>query len=212
MHCRGGVGRAGLVACCWTLKLGLCGWIEDEEDEVKGENVGVKSAKSASFTDTSSSSSLMHERAGDQARGEGKRAGEEEQDADDVVDVAPPVHHGEDIDGHLTSVSDHSAHHNLPSQSSDQEQEQATAVEGVSIRRDTMELIERVIALVRRRRSAKAVETYEQVKFLVEYVEFLRKRDGAHVRERAQGAEGENTLGKEILAASVLESDTSVPS
>ena len=23
-HCRGGVGRAGLVACCWLLKRGYC--------------------------------------------------------------------------------------------------------------------------------------------------------------------------------------------
>lgn len=22
-HCRGGIGRAGLVACCWMLKMGL---------------------------------------------------------------------------------------------------------------------------------------------------------------------------------------------
>ncbi|KAG1813827.1 phosphatases II [Suillus variegatus] len=27
VHCRGGLGRAGLVACCWVLKIGLCGWI-----------------------------------------------------------------------------------------------------------------------------------------------------------------------------------------
>ncbi|KAG1725181.1 hypothetical protein EDB19DRAFT_1756955, partial [Suillus lakei] len=27
VHCRGGLGRAGLVACCWTLKIGLCEWI-----------------------------------------------------------------------------------------------------------------------------------------------------------------------------------------
>ncbi|KII92865.1 hypothetical protein PLICRDRAFT_103890 [Plicaturopsis crispa FD-325 SS-3] len=77
VHCRGGVGRAGLVACCWMLKLGLCGWIETDP--------------------------------------------------------------------------------------------QSTAV-----RRDTMQLVERVISVVRRRRSMKAVETYEQVRFLVEYVDFLR--------------------------------------
>jgi protein-tyrosine phosphatase len=23
-HCRGGVGRAGLVACCWLMRLGVC--------------------------------------------------------------------------------------------------------------------------------------------------------------------------------------------
>lgn len=25
VHCRGGVGRAGVFACCWMLRLGLCG-------------------------------------------------------------------------------------------------------------------------------------------------------------------------------------------
>lgn len=80
VHCRGGVGRAGLVACCWALKLGLCGWIET---------------------------------------GEG-----------------PPG----------------------------------------AIRRDTLQLVERAVDTLRRRRSVKAIETYEQVKFLVDYVEFLRTR------------------------------------
>ncbi|KAG1844197.1 hypothetical protein DFJ58DRAFT_31150 [Suillus subalutaceus] len=27
VHCRGDLGRAGLVACCLALKIGLCGWI-----------------------------------------------------------------------------------------------------------------------------------------------------------------------------------------
>lgn len=80
VHCRGGVGRAGLVACCWALKLGLCGWIE--------------------------------------------------------TGAGPPG----------------------------------------MIRRDTLQLVERMIDSLRRRRSVKAIETYEQVKFLVDYVEFLRER------------------------------------
>lgn len=46
------------------------------------------------------------------------------------------------------------------------------------VRRDTLQLVERVIGVVRRRRSVKAVETYEQVKFLVEYVDYLRERGG----------------------------------
>ena len=41
---------------------------------------------------------------------------------------------------------------------------------------ETLRLVERLITVVRRRRSPKAVETYEQVLFLVEYVEFLRQR------------------------------------
>ncbi|KAJ7755692.1 protein-tyrosine phosphatase-like protein [Mycena maculata] len=82
VHCRGGVGRAGVVACCWMLKLGLCGWFHENESE----------------------------------------------------SVAP-------TDG---------------------------------VRPSTLALVERVIGIVRRRRSIKAVETYEQVQFLVDFVEYLR--------------------------------------
>jgi protein-tyrosine phosphatase len=78
-HCRGGVGRAGLVACCWMLKLGLCGWASNTEAAYEGR-----------------------------------------------------------------------------------------------VRRDTLEQVERAIGIVRRRRSLKAIETYEQVKFLVGYVDYLR--------------------------------------
>lgn len=81
-HCRGGVGRAGLVACCWMLKLGLCGWMAASDNSEVGD--------------------------------EGQ------------------------------------------------------------VRRDTLEQVEKVIGVVRRRRSLKAIETYEQVKFLVCYVDYLR--------------------------------------
>jgi hypothetical protein len=42
------------------------------------------------------------------------------------------------------------------------------------VRRDTVEQVEKAIGIVRRRRSLKAIETYEQVKFLVGYVDYLR--------------------------------------
>jgi protein-tyrosine phosphatase len=87
VHCRGGLGRAGLVACCWALKLGLCGWIN--------------------------------------------------------VDLSPNPAEG--LESH--------------------------------VRRDTLQLVERAICVVRRRRSVKAVETLEQVRFLTEYVAYLRGRD-----------------------------------
>jgi hypothetical protein len=48
------------------------------------------------------------------------------------------------------------------------------------VRRDTLQLVERVIGIVRKRRSVKAVETYEQVKFLVDYVEYLRDNLTSH--------------------------------
>lgn len=103
VHCRGGVGRAGLVACCWALKLGLCGWIETQP---------TRGASRISFT------------------------------APEDLSHAPPA------GGEPTPA----------------------------VRRDTVQLVERAITLVRRRRSAKAVETFEQVKFLVDYVELLRKK------------------------------------
>ncbi|KAF8504125.1 hypothetical protein JB92DRAFT_2969022 [Gautieria morchelliformis] len=90
VHCRGGVGRAGLVACCWMLKLGLCGRIDPTVDDY----------------------------------------------------IAYPV------------------------------TERGDAV--AKVRRGTLELVERAIGVVRRRRSVKAIETYEQVRFLVEFVEHLK--------------------------------------
>jgi protein-tyrosine phosphatase len=81
VHCRGGVGRAGLIACCWAIRLGLCGWVDDYR--------------------------------------------------------APTVTMTEDDD-------------------------------------ETLTYAERVINFVRRRRSMKAIETYEQVKFLVDYIDYLR--------------------------------------
>ncbi|KAG2355067.1 protein-tyrosine phosphatase-like protein [Suillus spraguei] len=75
VHCRGGLGRAGLIACCWALKIGLCGWINPRQE-------------------------------------------------------------------------------------------------------DTLQLVERAITVVRRRRSVKAIETLEQVRFLTEYVDFLREGAG----------------------------------
>ncbi|KAF9264244.1 phosphatases II [Marasmius fiardii PR-910] len=93
VHCRGGVGRAGVVACCWTIKLGLCGWLDQNQNAV-----------SASSTES------------------------------------PP-----------TTPSGNPA--------------------------GSIRLVEKVISVIRRRRGAKAVETYEQAKFLVDYVEYLRERD-----------------------------------
>ncbi|KAF9007976.1 protein-tyrosine phosphatase-like protein [Cyathus striatus] len=82
VHCRGGVGRAGVIACCWLIKLGLCGWLDSTPGSVPS------------------------------------------------------------TDG--------------------------------STRNDTIQLIAKVIDLVRMRRSLKAIETYEQVRFLVDFVEYLR--------------------------------------
>ena len=84
VHCRGGVGRAGLIACCWAIRLGLCGWLDNCR--------------------------------------------------------APIVTMAEDA---------------FPND-------------------EILAYVERVISFVRRRRSMKAIETYEQVKFLVDYIDYLQ--------------------------------------
>ncbi|TFK75309.1 phosphatases II [Pluteus cervinus] len=94
VHCRGGVGRAGVMACCWLIKLGLCGWIQE---------------------------------------GSGKQ---------------PPV----DDSGETQDVDP-----------------------------EVIAFVKRVIAVVRKRRSVKAIETYEQVKFLVDYVTYLKSGNGQHL-------------------------------
>lgn len=51
---------------------------------------------------------------------------------------------------------------------------------------ETMRLVERLISVVRRRRSPKAIETYEQVRFLVEYVTFLREQRESNRKSETQ--------------------------
>jgi hypothetical protein len=55
------------------------------------------------------------------------------------------------------------------------------------IRRDTIQLVEKAIMIIRRRRSVKAVETFEQVLFLVEYVEYLRLCGSASMPDLSVG-------------------------
>ncbi|KAK7035290.1 hypothetical protein VNI00_012057 [Paramarasmius palmivorus] len=95
VHCRGGVGRAGVIACCWIIKLGLCGWLDC--DEVSSTEFSL---------------------------------------------LAPPS-----SDTNTTKPEP-----------------------------GTLRLVEKVISVIRRRRGAKAVETYEQARFLVDYVQFLAKK------------------------------------
>lgn len=51
------------------------------------------------------------------------------------------------------------------------------------IRADTIQMVERVISIVRKRRSVKAIESFEQVLFLAEFVEYLRSRGREQVSQ-----------------------------
>ncbi|KAG8720782.1 hypothetical protein FRC08_018241 [Ceratobasidium sp. 394] len=97
VHCRGGVGRAGLVACTWILKLGICGSVEPNDQVLDWDG-----------------------------------------------ETQPPAEH---------------------------------LMRGRRVAGDTLELLERVVYVIRRQRSVKAIETYEQVRFLLEFIEHLRHAD-----------------------------------
>lgn len=113
-HCRGGVGRAGLVACAWAIKMGL-----------------IPSSSSSSPPTTPSPTSP-------------KTASES---------ASPDSPTTEEQLERLSFGDDHGRY----------------SVEDLQVARD-------VIGVVRRRRSVKAIETYEQVRWLVDYVRLLRER------------------------------------
>ncbi|KAG9002574.1 hypothetical protein FRB93_011448 [Tulasnella sp. JGI-2019a] len=111
VHCRGGVGRAGLVASCWMMKMGLCGPVDE------------------AFTAA--------------AIGAAPLQGPDSPLSSPVRMMAWPelMQHG-------------------------------------LVRKETFQLIQRVVTTIRRRRSVKAIETYEQAKFLIDFAELLRETQG----------------------------------
>ena len=60
--------------------------------------------------------------------------------------------------------------------STDDSETDTDVEDGQPIRADTIQMVERVISVVRRRRSVKAIESFEQVLFLAHFVEYLRSR------------------------------------
>lgn len=99
VHCRGGVGRAGLFACSWMIKLGLLGQVVDTNNSNNNES--------------SNSSAGQHQY-------------------------------------HLENE---------------------------------MKIVEKVIEVIRKRRSAKAIETPQQVQFILQYTHWLATT-GRHVTAR----------------------------
>ncbi|CAE6483742.1 unnamed protein product [Rhizoctonia solani] len=121
VHCRGGVGRAGLVACVWMLKLGICGLPQSRQQQ---ESVAQQPAIS------------------------------------DSVDTVQTTNAREPVirDPTTQTPPEHLMHER-------------------KVPRDSMELLERVVYIIRRQRSVKAIETYEQVRFLLEFIEYLKDLD-----------------------------------
>lgn len=139
VHCRGGVGRAGLVACCWMMKMGLCGPVDENFAAL------ISAGESAS--------------------------------ASVLGEALPPV-----------SVSWPTlVHHGL-------------------VRKETFQFIQKVVTTIRRRRSVKAIETYEQARFLVDFAEHVRdKQEGL---ARAVAATQRSSTSSSVSSSLVLSGST----
>lgn len=125
VHCRGGVGRAGLIACAWLLKMGFVGQGSKEAVDTGNVKVGEGIGSSKEVVKGTTSTELHHAIVNQEAMEQGVN-GEEEAEAE--------------------------CHAIL----------------------DTVKCL---IETIRRRRSPKAIETAEQVRFLVEYVTYLHRQE-----------------------------------
>ena len=178
VHCRGGVGRAGLVACCWMLKMGLCGWIQ--EAPVNGHGHvhvmnGVNGVNRPQPRVKTTAVAFFHTINGDAPTSAPAPPSNDHSALPHpatTADSRPPTRPGTPL---LSAP--------VPAP--------APPPPPPPIQWDTVDLVERVVRVVRWRRSVKAIETYEQVRFLVEFVEYMR---GRHVPTPDAGAVGDAHL------------------
>lgn len=129
VHCRGGVGRAGLIACAWLLKMGFVG--EGSKYSIGNTvDVGARMGSSREVVKRTTSEDA-HDGVVNGENMKGVDAEEEEAECDTILDT-----------------------------------------------------VRCLIETIRRRRSPKAIETAEQVRFLVEYVTYLHRQERLRASHR----------------------------
>ncbi|KAG8781936.1 hypothetical protein FRC15_007838 [Serendipita sp. 397] len=139
VHCRGGVGRAGLIASSWMLKLGICGWIREIDPAPLNNNLNA----------------LLPGH----------------------IDVSPDAQPVDPLDATKLDASAPKGRTEANGSPNKAQKYSPQTYRDALLRLETIDLVERAIRVVRRRRSVKAIETFEQVHFLVQFVEHLRGID-----------------------------------
>ncbi|GAC97753.1 hypothetical protein PHSY_005340 [Pseudozyma hubeiensis SY62] len=150
VHCRGGVGRAGLIACSWLLKMGFVG----EGKGMEGLEEGQKCNEIVERTTTSGSHNLI--------------AGETGKDGDDLYATNGSGTVSGKQEDELHSPNSNGTVSKEDGLSEEQEEAECEAI---------LSTVKSLVETIRRRRSPKAIETAEQVRFLVEYVTFLHRQE-----------------------------------
>ena len=181
VHCRGGVGRAGLVACCWMLKMGLCGWATQEAQlQLHNQHVPMNGVMGPPQPQPQPQPQVKTPADGffQGINGQTSSSAPVPISSDHSAPSALS-HHPATTDGNSPRARalprPHLTRPGTPPLSIPSSTAPASAPAPASpIQWNTVDLVERVVRVVRWRRSVKAIETYEQVRFLVEFVEFLR--------------------------------------
>ncbi|SNX86706.1 uncharacterized protein MEPE_05415 [Melanopsichium pennsylvanicum] len=154
VHCRGGVGRAGLIACSWLLKMGFVGErskrglgrLNQQQQKCVGDGIGDHSREIVERTTSNGS----HDAVVGNGNGKGDDRWEQH---------------------YLSTIASRDVAREADKKKEEEE-------EGEEAECDTiLDTVRCLIETIRRRRSPKAIETAEQVRFLVEYVTFLHRQE-----------------------------------
>ena len=177
VHCRGGVGRAGLVACCWMLKMGLCGWVQEPQLHGNAATNGMDPPQPLSVKPVKTPGEVSFQSI---VNGQTPSPPPAPAPAPISRDHHSDLPHPATVDDNLRPLTPPdtpllSASSEAPAPApAPSPIPSPTPTPTLPIQWNTVDLVERVVRVVRWRRSVKAIETYEQVRFLVEFVEFLR--------------------------------------
>ncbi|PWY99275.1 hypothetical protein BCV70DRAFT_140106, partial [Testicularia cyperi] len=161
VHCRGGVGRAGLIACAWMLKMGFVGspshvhlhhqqqhYGSTSNGNVRSSNGGppkeIANGVESHHRDNSVANGTDHGHVNGSGNGNGQQLSSS------------------------SSAGKNQSQNQNPDLTDAMEDDESTTI---------IETVRSLIETIRRRRSPKAIETAEQVRFLVEYTTFLHRQE-----------------------------------
>ncbi|KAI9600679.1 hypothetical protein H4Q26_000469 [Puccinia striiformis f. sp. tritici PST-130] len=170
-HCRGGVGRAGLVACCWMLKIGLINkpsLISDHSSPISSHpDHHLSSASSQTVDSVTHSPSFMASNYQDQFNYNNSNSHSNfnsNSSTTHQIPAPPPTHN------------------QLPTNNNSNTNNDVFAFRSDSLslvpKNSVLGQVEKVIEVIRRRRSAKAIETPQQVHFVLQYANWLDNLTG----------------------------------
>lgn len=179
VHCRGGVGRAGLTACAWAIKMG---YVQPHPSLSVVEQRALEQARAR---ERERAAQYQHQQLQEQQLELQRQSSAPAPKGYKGFSLFPrssstplnPSSQSKASVGCTTPGSVPMGTSTAPSQitaSTSGSISAAAAIPAELEHQIVMSTVERVIAMIRARRGLKAIESFEQVQFLVEYVRWLR--------------------------------------